>query len=103
MYCIQCDNKFEIKQYDELHNMCNGCLGKQRFVMEVEFDHPECDFGVLVDDTLTRLLLQYKDAKKTGWHYHLGGCPNIKIKSVEDIIKGTVIGPQTIINLLEKK
>ena len=46
MTCIQCDNKFTERQYNSYMNMCNKCSKVQRFVMEVEFDHPECDFGV---------------------------------------------------------
>tara|TARA_R100001082_G_scaffold4772_4_gene3434 strand:+ start:3965 stop:4180 length:216 start_codon:yes stop_codon:yes gene_type:complete len=71
--------------------------------MEVEFDHPECDFGILVDDTLTRLLLQYKEAKNSGWHHSLAGCPNIRILNVMDNFTGEIIDPNKINKLLERK
>lgn len=103
MYCVQCDNKFVIQQYNSYMNMCNKCSNVQRFSMEVEFDHPECDFGVLVDANLTRLLLQFKKAKKTGWHHSLAGCPKIKILSVKDNFTGELINLNTIHKLLEKK
>ena len=103
MYCVQCDNKFTERQYNIFMNMCNKCAKVQRFVMEVEFDHPECDFGVLIDDTLTRLLLQFKEAKKTGWHHSLGGCPNIKILSARDNFTGEIVDPNKINKLLEQK
>ena len=103
MYCIQCDNKFHKYQYNGFLKMCNKCSKKQRFSMEVEFDHPECDFGVLIDDTLTRLLLQYKEAKESGWHFSLGGCPNLKILSARDNYTGELIDPNKINKLLERK
>tara|TARA_R100001082_G_scaffold90263_1_gene56733 strand:- start:1481 stop:1780 length:300 start_codon:yes stop_codon:yes gene_type:complete len=95
-FCMQCDEKFKGSQYNGYLKMCNKCSKVQRFSMEVEFDHPECDFGVLIDDTLSRLILQYKEAKKTGWHYHIGGCANIKILKIKDNFIGKEINKKEL-------
>ena len=57
-----------------------------QYVMTVEYQHPECDFGVLVDDTLEDIIIQYINAKNTKWHHDLGACPNIKILTLSDIL-----------------
>ena len=100
MTCIHCDKKFTERQYNTYMKMCNKCAKVQRFSMEVEFDHPDLDFGVLIDDNLGRLLLQYKDAKNSGWHIDLGGCPNIKILSVKDNFLGEIVDPNKINKLM---
>lgn len=53
--------------------------GGLEWAVEVEFDHPELDYGVLVDQKLTWLVDRYCDAKIKGWSYQLGGCPNLRI------------------------
>lgn len=103
MYCVQCDNKFSAQQYNSYLKMCNYCSGKQRFSMEVEFEHPTLDFGVLLSDTLTRLCLEFKEAKNEGFHPSLGACPKIKILSAKDNFTGELINPNLINKMLEKK
>tara|TARA_R100000781_G_scaffold94684_1_gene58993 strand:+ start:3450 stop:3701 length:252 start_codon:yes stop_codon:yes gene_type:complete len=83
--------------------MCNHCLGKQRFAMEVEFEHPNLDYGVLISNTLGGLMLEFKQAKKDKWHPSLGGCPNIKILSITDVIDGKYIDEKKALKLLEQK
>ncbi len=100
MTCIHCDKDFTERQYNSYMKMCNKCAKVQRFSMEVEFDNPGLDYGVLIDDNLTRLLLQFLECKKTGWHISLGGCPNIKILSVRDNFKGEIVDPNKINKLM---
>jgi hypothetical protein len=102
MTCLQCDNNFDDQQYDQFHKMCNACLGKQRFIMEVEFEHPKLDFGVLISNTISRLMLEYKEAKDRGFHPDLGACPQIKILCIKDIIAGRFIDKEKAIKLFKE-
>jgi len=53
-----------------------------RFFAEVEFDNPNCDYGVLVDDNYDDLVVALLNAKRKKFDYNLGGCPNLKVLSV---------------------
>ena len=55
-----------------------------RFIMEVEFDHPNLDWDILFDDNLVDLAKRFKEAKDTGFDTSLGACPNLKIKKITD-------------------
>ena len=50
-----------------------------RYIVEVEFDNPEFDYGVLFDATLKDLVSEYCDAKIKGFHITLGSCVNISV------------------------
>ena len=104
--CINCDFKFTADQMDLGERVCNECLNKQRYCMEVEFDvdpnSNRVDYNVLVDDSLEWLLRDYKEAKNKGFHSKLGPCPNIKILCVTDIIDGIVINKNEIKLILEE-
>jgi hypothetical protein len=82
--------------------VCHECLEKERYCMEVEFEHPELDFGVLTDDNLHDLLIRYKIAKLKGFDSYLGSCPKMKILSVKDVITGELIDPNRINEILEE-
>ncbi len=55
-----------------------------RFIMEVEFDHPNLDWDVLFDDNLVDLAKRFKKAKDTGFDTSLGSCPNLRVKRITD-------------------
>ena len=100
--CIQCDHKFPAIQMDLDERVCNECLEKERYCMEVEFEHPTLDWGVLTDDNLRDLLKRFKTAKMKGFDTYLGSVPKMKILSVKDVITGELIHPSTINELLEE-
>ena len=100
--CIQCDHKFPEIQMDLGERVCNECLEKERYCMEVEFEHPELDFGVLSDDNLHDLLKRFKIAKLKGFDSYLGSCPKMKILSVKDMFTGELIHPGRINEMLEE-
>ena len=99
--CLQCDFKFNKSQMSLSERMCNKCLEKERYVMEVEWDDPDFDFGVLSDDSLHDLINRYKTAKLKGFDTCLGSCPRIKILSVKDVISGKLIDPSLINEMLD--
>ena len=70
--------------------------------MEVEFEHPDLDWGVLTDDNLHDLLKRFKIAKMKGFDTYLGSTPKIKIISVMDVITGELIEPNRINEILEE-
>tara|TARA_R100000315_G_C5174042_1_gene100608 strand:- start:237 stop:578 length:342 start_codon:yes stop_codon:yes gene_type:complete len=104
--CINCDFKFKERQFDLGKKMCNKCLEKERYCMEVEFEvDPNgngCDYNVLVDNSLEWLLEEFKEAKTRGFHTKLGSCPNIKILSVTDVLDGVEINLDEINLMLEE-
>ena len=100
--CLQCDFKFSERQMDLGERVCNECLEKERYCMEVEFEHPELDFGVLTDDNLHDLLMRYKIAELKGFDTYLGSCPKLKILSVKDVISGELIDPNLVNEILEE-
>tara|TARA_R100000808_G_scaffold18134_1_gene39831 strand:+ start:12556 stop:12882 length:327 start_codon:yes stop_codon:yes gene_type:complete len=104
--CINCDFPFEERQMDLGERMCNKCLEKERYCMEVEFDvdpsSDRVDYNVLVDDSLEWLLKEYNEAKTKGFHSKLGSCPKIKILSVTDVLDGIIIDPNKINSMLEE-
>ena len=55
-----------------------------RFIMEVEFDHPNLDWDILFDDNLVDLAKRFKEAKDTGFDTSLCSCPNLRIKKITD-------------------
>ena len=91
--CIQCEMKFDSIYMDLDERVCLECLEKERYCMEVEFKHPDLDYGVLTDDNLHGLLKRFKLAKIKGFDTYLGSVPNIKILSVKDVITGELIHP----------
>ena len=100
--CIQCEMKFDSIYMDLDERVCLECLEKERYCMEVEFKHPDLDYGVLTDDNLHGLLKRFKLAKIKGFDTYLGSVPNIKILSVKDVITGELIHPSAINELLEE-
>ena len=70
--------------------------------MELEFENPDLDYGVLTDDNLYGLLKRFKLAKIKGFDTYLGSVPNIKILSVKDVITGELIHPNRINEILEE-
>ena len=99
--CLQCDFKFHKSQMNLGERVCNKCLEKERYCMEVEWEDPDFDFGVLTDDNLHKLLNRYKTAKLKGFDSYLGNCPKIKILSVKDVISGELIEPSLVNQILE--
>ena len=55
-----------------------------RFIMEVEFNHPELDWNILFDNNLIELAKRFKQAKDTGFDTALGACSNLRIKRITD-------------------
>ena len=100
--CIQCEMKFESRFMDLEERVCLECLEKERYCMEVEFKHPDLDYGVLTDDNLHDLLTRFKIAKLKGFDTYLGSMPNAKILSVKDVITGELVHPNRINEILEE-
>jgi len=100
--CIQCEMKFESRFMDLEERACLECLEKERYCMEVEFKHPDLDYGVLTDDNLHGLLKRFKLAKLKGFDTYLGSMPNAKILSVKDAITGELVHPNRINEILEE-
>ena len=100
--CIQCEMKFESRFMDLEERACLECLEKERYCMEVEFEHPDLDFGVLTDDNLHDLLTRFKTAKLKGFDTYLGSVPKMKILSVKDVITGELIHSNRIDEILEE-
>jgi len=94
--------KFDSIYMDLDERVCLECLEKERYCMEVEFKHPDLDYGVLTDDNLYGLLKRFKLAKIKGFDTYLGSVPNIKILSVKDVITGELIHPNRINEILEE-
>ena len=100
--CIQCEMKFDERYMDFDERVCHECLEKERYCMELEFENPDLDYGVLTDDNLYGLLKRFKLAKIKGFDTYLGSVPNIKILSVKDVITGELIHPNRINQILEE-
>tara|TARA_R100000995_G_scaffold27458_1_gene11975 strand:+ start:4616 stop:5116 length:501 start_codon:yes stop_codon:yes gene_type:complete len=49
---------------------------------EVEYDNPDSDYDVLVEDTFASLLSRLVDAKDRGFDSYLGSCPNLRVLEV---------------------
>ena len=100
--CIQCEMKFDERQMDLGERVCHECLEKERYCMEVEFKHPDLDYGVLTDDNLHDLLKRFKIAKTKGFDTYLGSCHKMKILSVKDVFTGELVYPNRINQILEE-
>jgi len=97
--CLHCDNKFTKENMRVLENLCYGCLKDERYVVEVEFDHPELDWNVLVDNDLEYLAKRVKEAQKVGFDTLIGACPNLRVLKVRDRLEGYKI-PVNEFNLM---
>ena len=75
-------------------------LGKLNLkVVEVEFDHPELDWNVLVDNDLQYLVKRVKEAQIKGFDTLIGACPNLRVLKVKDRLEGYKI-PVNEFNLM---
>lgn len=48
----------------------------------VEYDNPECDFNVLLEDTYENLLERLCEATLKKFDSYLGSCPNLKVLEI---------------------
>jgi hypothetical protein len=97
--CLHCEKKFSKDFIDLQENLCYSCLKDHRYIVEVEFDHPELDWNVFVDSDLEYLALRIKEAKKTGFDTLIGACPNLRVIKIKDKIEGYKI-PVNEFNLM---
>ena len=89
--CNNCSKSVRRVLFNYKYKSCLKCLEKERFVMEVEFDTDPNDdsnigFNVITDSSIEGLISRFKSSKTKNWDSYLGGCPNLKIKKVEDVL-----------------
>ena len=48
----------------------------------IEYDNPECDFQVILEDTYENLFARLTDAKLKGFDSYVGSCSNLKVLEV---------------------
>tara|TARA_Y100000310_G_scaffold33278_1_gene31472 strand:- start:1947 stop:2351 length:405 start_codon:yes stop_codon:yes gene_type:complete len=100
--CSQCKERKSDKQFCKSEKTCWECLESDRYVMEVEFKHPELDYGVISDTDLKSLVKRFRKAQKTGFDTSTGSCPSIKILSVSDVYLGILVEPGLISKIFDE-
>ena len=99
--CLQCKERKNDKQFCKSEKTCWECLESDRYVMEVEFEHPELDYGVISDTDLRSLVKRLKKAQITGFDTSTGSCPNIKVLKVSDVYLGNTVEISKLDKIME--